>query len=98
MITRIKQMRDCGGKENFLLSAFGIFAFLSHLNMFSIQKEIHKKKSCRKLTLKEEATGHGLAPVYIPISISTYLPWYFKDDQNVERLTHPLVSSFYLLL
>lgn len=49
------------------------------------------------LPLKKEASRHRLATVDIPISVlSTQLPWYFKDDQNVERegLTNSLVSSF----
>lgn len=49
------------------------------------------------MTLQEDATGHGLAPVYIPISaIATSLPWYFKDDQNVEREAYQPSGVFFL--
>lgn len=38
------------------------------------------------MTLKEGATGPGLAPAHIPISaIATSPHWYVKDDQHVER-------------
>ena len=42
--------------------------------------------------------GTWLAPVYIPILvIATYLPWYFKDEQNAEREAYQSSGVFFLI-
>lgn len=61
---------------------------------------MHTKKWWRKMTLREDTLGHGLAPACIPISaIATSPRGILKMTRMLrERLTSPLVSPFYLLL